>query len=445
MRKSKIVFGIIAVVVAAICIAAIVLSNKGSRNHPATPPGNVGPSHSQYSPDETDPAYTDPSQSGAMETREYSLGGGTSVRKLVKDYDGPLDRTTMFAPSHPEYIDLDEQGFPRCCNTGCVFRNNKEITVTLAYKPTVSEEVEEAKITFGHITATANRFLYLDPKATFRGESVPWNFHFFAVTNGTVVTIPYERNEHSTRTFSRTLDAYDYAGYYNAHYPGTVWYVQNDKAKTATIDAIAYTELGDFVGIFRIYIKRNEDGTYEMSSVYNLDSNQIRYMDLEADIDPSIHYSPSWMGPDELAYIEELAELTLSSQDAVHALLNSGNPIDIDPDRMIVDFRSSEDTRDYFYFDAIIPYDSSDPDRRYEYKSVTTPILAVTLRGLPAPTKNCTLYYLAIATPETNEKHGTYLYIGRDYWDFMRYEDLEGQYYPGSDLERPKGEQNYGG
>ncbi len=442
MKKSKIVFLCIAAVLAVICLISYTAmqSEPGSSEPKETTVSNMeDPNFTctsvTTSQNQQAPTFTgDNGQEVDLTAFEYTVRPGVTAKTLVNNYSGPVDMTYIFTPDHPEYCVADLPGNPIGCSDGSIFRNNTELTLSLV--DPMFEQTGDIELTFGHITGGLNRWLYLDPKATWDGRTIPFYYKVCSVSYGSVLTITEMESTNKTpKTFSRTHDVTENAQYYDAYNPGLVWFASSAKERVVDIDMIVYTAQGDFLTVVRLQITKGQDGTYSLSSVKDLNLNHMLYMEFANEDEAMMYQDPYYFTADELQYIMEMATTTLNNSDLTKYLIKNGNGDSYtpNPERFVIDYRGMNG----MYYAAIVPDESGDPYQSALYLQMGIPMLAVTIRACPTSPLAFTLYYYVIA-PASNAGHGQYQYIGRDYYWVLDALSLKGHRYPGDDLIMPK-------
>lgn len=408
MRNSKKIFLGIAIILALACILAFLLFGPGS--NPDNSPGGseTAPVMQDDTTYPTAPLPTEPTKP------DISVANTVTIHQVEKDPNEVIDTTTNFTEDHPEYIPFGHDN-PICCAAGCVFRNDKTISITIP--DTLTDTVH--KIKFGMITGRCNRFLYLNPTVE-STESGPWLFHFQTVGGGSILTINEESEDpidNFALTMHRTLDNTTNAQYNSPQNPGAVWYTQAPKDGPFYINCLVLNRFGDFCAIVQLTIDRAEDGTY---SIVDLDNRDLRYAEHEL-------YTES-----ELEYLLGQVNEVINDKEQVHFLLRGAEkdqPVHITWDEVFFDLRD-KDTK--LYFMHFVPVDINWKTRCDHYTSQLIPIIGVTVRRV-AGERVCTLYFQVLEAPY-KDRHGTYIYIGRDYTQYDSTERLIGASYPGGDL-----------
>lgn len=417
MKKSKILFGVLAGIIVLICVICFILTrNESSTPQDAatapvsespTPTTNstelIIPENAPQEPIEVDP--TDP---------PIEVKGNVTIKQVDKDPNEVIERIPTIDINHPEVLDVEKTS-PMMSPEGSVYRNDKEISIEIVDQ----QSGEVCTFSFGHITGECNRFLYLNPQFKRNGEPITNNvyYHFDAPygggsiqTYGIDVEENREKNLCLNYSFYRALQERQVAGYVDSKHPGTFWFAQQPIENNVYIDVKAYYYQGGLFATLRLTIAKAEDGTY---SIVDIDNKDL-LTNGENDV-----YSLS-----ELAHVVELTDETYHTPGAVHAYNSMQLDWKLNVSDCLIELRDAETG---LYFNQFIPESGSVWTN--DYAQAQMPIIAATYRwkGLPAQT----MYFWVLKEP-TETTHGTYQYIGYDYPLFQEVSELMAYGYEGN-------------
>lgn len=414
MKKSKIVFAVIAILAVALCVAAYFLLGRGSSNssgassiNPSNAVGGdvTGPAATSDNPyiDETLPPSTSDSSGSETATDPdattspsvdgtVTLGPNVTMQKVDKDPNEVIVRTDEYNPDHPEFT-ADEKYNYFFSSEGHVYRNDKVITIN-AYDAMYDITIP---ISFGYITGGCNRFLYLNPTVE-SDLADQYGFHFTSASNaGFVETIRSTDNIRTVKNYSllRALDQKTPANYVDITHPGAVWYTPTSLDGPIYVDCVVMTMTGDWFATIRIHIAKDPaDGTY---SIVNLENKNLLQEDAQ-DLLPQ----------KELDAICELAGDVLKDPQTLHMTYVNFEIDNTPKERFLVEYRDASTSLYYNYF---IPAGGFQAQLSKEY--VYNPVIAVTYRHFMMSSA-LTLYF-EIVIPHTDTEPGVYNYLGRDY------------------------------
>ena len=421
MKKSKQIFGLIAAVIMAVCLLVILLfggpGNQASQEQPpSTTPADTAPVPESTEPEESNAPYIpEHGVSGIRNT--YTLADNVTITQVPKDPNEVIHAYAPIAKDDPEYLGNDENYETA---EGKVYRNDKIISIDLFDELTG----QEMKISFGYITGTVNRFLYLNPVVETSETTPRYGFYFSPMpAGGNVLTLPViYANEEERLTahrgcynfqVGRALDQREIAGYQDPKHPGTVWFTPAPIESDLWIDVLVYQLAGDLRATLRLTIAKDPDGTY---SIVNLENKNLLQTYEEAE---------SKFTKDELAYIYNIGKTTVENPDIVK--FDAVGNAEVTVERMIIEYRNEQTG---LYYPFFIPADRSGGFYASSAKYADGPILAVTVRHICSVTSVTTMYFRIIKMP-TEREHGKYEYIGRDFLFAESSQALSSQGYPG--------------
>ncbi|HIT34528.1 MAG TPA: hypothetical protein IAC31_07905 [Candidatus Faecousia intestinigallinarum] len=402
MKKLSVILLVLVLIIAlAVLITSIVFRHSAPSvptkifEHPTTEATAVPMPEPSFGND-TAPA-TDPSTEPIIET----VGESVTVNILGIRPGALIDRTMGVAQESPEYI-ADMTAYVG--SEGKVYKNDR--TISIEYLDEVSGKY--LTYSFGYATGEYNRFLYLNPKIEDAKDGYNYYFHFSA-QQGSLVNIAYEDYElYDSFSVRRALNQDAPATYIDPTHPGLVWFTAAPIDEPVSIDVIAWGQ-DSIRAIFRLWIEKDDDGCYYISSIEN--RNLIQ--------EPNSQYDIA-----ELYYIYEMASADIHDGEKLRmTVITDGYP---PIENYIIDYRSIDEGCYYRYF---VPAEGRFTADTLEYRY--NPMIAVTLRTLGGGL-SLTLYYHIIHPPKDGV-HGVYQYIGRDYPLNDTIENLQMLGYPGMD------------
>lgn len=406
MKKSKIVFAIIAVLVAILCLVTLIPGKQSSISS-SLPPATTSTAPTD-STAPTTPAEGSSESSPIMPTASeetypsYTLADNVRITQVEKDPNEVIHAFQPIEKNDPEYFFSGTSTYETM--EGKVFRNDKTISIDV-----YDEFLKETRtFTFGYITGQCNRFLYLNPVCEQAAKHNQFGFRFCTMQSGggSIATIPgnYTSTDAQKKAFrdapnftvERTLDQREIPSYVDPKHPGTVWFTQTPIQGDLWIDVMVYQMGGDFVATLRLTIAKGDDGTY---SIVNLQNKNL----LQNSIREDVAFSRS-----ELEYIYGLADSIINDPDAIKFANNSLQK-EMPIERYLMEYR---DRSTSLYFQHFVPagdgYCASSSDYLYN------PTIAVTARQ-HCGMATCVTMYFHVIKPATDTEHGIYEYIGRDY------------------------------
>lgn len=429
MKKSKRIFGIIAVVVVLICLLICVISPSSPPVETPTQTEGTEPTGDAYggttpylsepvsSIPQTEPYGDDMGVAGVPQT--YKLADNVRITQVEKDPNEVIHAFEPISPSDPEYLASSDENY----NTmeGKVFRNDKTISIDLFDE----FNGRDITITFGYITGELNRFLYLNPTYEHSSEySTQYGFYFNTMLSGggNVVTLPQTyaseealsdaKEESKYFHVGRSLDQNEIATYQDPTHPGTVWFTQTPLERDIWIDVLVYQMGGDMLATLRLTISKGLDGTY---SIVNLENKNLLQTYSEPD---------SLFTKEELGYIYEHAKVVIEDPETIGMIQTPGFEMSIE--RCFIEYRDQSTGLYYTYF---VPYDNSVGWYAKGIDYITSPVIAVTVRQTGGFATAAVLYFRIDKMP-SNGNHGLYTYIGRDFFLYHSRNTLITQGYP---------------
>jgi len=222
-----------------------------------------------------------------------------------------------------------------------------------------------------------------------------------------------EKAKEPSYFFCRTLDVKRCAAYTGPKTPGAVWFAQNATEGPSYVDVLVIAEDGDYIASLRIWICKEEDGTYVFADI---DDNNIVLTGTTSDCAFS---------DEEKKRLETLANSVANDIEQTH--IGKISPAeDYTLDDMIIEWRAQSQS---LYFYEFAPKEGVQKNTGY-YVDIGMPILAVTVRGYNG-SMSLTLYFQVLQYP-SDTKAGTYHYIGRDYYNYSSAVVLHQQTAPGA-------------
>lgn len=414
MKKSKLIFAIVAAVIFILCIVVMMFSDPNDSNTALEVSDPTSESTEQREPLPMESIYVEYPDN----PHEFTIASNVRINQVEKDPNEIIHYNEPVLEGDPEYIAF-KQGKNYGSAEGKVYRNDKTISIDI-FDEYLGKIVT---FTFGYVTGQCNTFLYLNPVCEQATADYQYGFYFNVMpsSGGSVVTIPQEydteealkKAQRAATNFTvlRTLDQRSIAEYVDPQHPGTVWFTQTPMSGSFQINCIVYQMGGDFVASLDLTISKDSDGTY---SIVNLQNNNL----LQLYSEPDAAFSK-----DELGYIYTKVVEVMDDPDLIQ--IASSNTSELSIERTIMEYRDSSTGLYYQYF---VPSNSHLYAQTSDYL-LDGPVVAVTVRQYQGFATGVTLYF-RIVKPATDSAHGTYEYIGRDflYYNFM--ETLINQGYP---------------
>lgn len=411
MKRSKLLFFIIALVIA-VAVSVVLVTKSGAGPEGPTnltsPTGPVEPTNPTGDP-------TTPTQDATGPTSGLDLPG-----YLEPFFPGIS--TSPTEPFKPE--ELGAEDLPE--SNGKHYVNHHETNKWVALPNT--DYV--FSIGFGFTTESVANYLYLNPVVQKEegDEHISLNFQFYFMPSaGHVTTIAdaeygdYRKGSIAS-TFVRAVDYALPAAYVSEEYPGTVWYMDEDVMlgvdEYISIDTLVYHG-GELYAILRIYIVQDSDGNYYLDYVANM--NQLD------EVDPGIEQfeEPVRLSEEDLAWLLSCAKEDLCRENITGSLAKYYEGIEAED--LIIDAISPGKG---FYFDyASYPGDVQD----YYHKQVFADkeLIAVTVRKAKGYYDNAfTLYYTIDRDTGVNGGDVCTL-VAMDWPDLMFLKGLNQEGYPG--------------
>lgn len=400
MKKSKFIFGLIAVLVATVCI--IVMLQSSSQNPTATESGKTDTATTGYELDDYSDITIPPAPT--MPTIPIELDDYVTISKVEKNPNEVIDRTGTISEDDPEY--LDGIGALYSGPEGKVCRNDKTISISI-FNDAWGDLYD---FTFGYVTGECNRFIYLNPVAYRNGVRTQMYYHFANPSSGKIVTPNPDKTLAPQKSYRyyHAMDECEFAEFTNFQQPGVVWYPDTETDEPVYIDLLAVDSNGDAIlAALRITIIKDEnDGTYSIVDLDNLNLIQ----------------QPNPLHPefdtDELLYLVDMAKEIIMNPANHHFGSASSKPELITIERCLIEFT------DHLHYRQFIP-DHGVEDLSCKYEEMLIPFIAVTYNWYGY--HPYTLYFQVMRFPKEDE-HGKYTYIGLDYPNFIYAERLRNKY-----------------
>jgi hypothetical protein len=403
-KNKKILIAVIAVIMAVICVILILpKEDNEDRDHTSSHKKPIG-SGSFF-----------PSIQEQADLSSISLSDDVTVQQIPVD---PVsDRTTIFPESHPEYVEMDA---PVSCDAGCVFANDKTISIKITNPNTgITNE-----ISFGYITGKCNRFLYLNPCGKSNLGKGTFIFKFSKPSQGSIHTVGAEVKSILGATdliMYRVLDKEHVkkGGYTDAQHPGIFWVASDTKGSPITyIDVLVMNSNGQYLATLRLTILYDRKaGTFSIVDLDNRDlnttPNKTKYTEGERQYILTLAQEAA--KDPKLMYLKEEAMKAFKTDQTLQ--------------ETIMDLR---DHTSGLYFDELNNAPDTDSSFSSDYTEKGEQVIAVTLKNYYPPL-HCTLYFQVIKPPSASN-HGVYKYIGRDFLLFNSYDNLVADGYTGPDI-----------
>lgn len=416
MKQSKVIFGVIAAIVAIAVIVVIAISSGSKPEAPSTSGGEqVAPSTDEPSldvpstsgNDATEPSDTKPAPTDPVATEPSSPA-------TIPDWLKPFISTGATEPPAPELPKYEEIDLP--ASSGMNYNNDKSVSITVDYE---FYGLKKMKISFGTGMSGTKQYIALNPHVEIvssQGATLTNDYqYYFMPSDGYVTTITGAEygcyiDGVTNSTFRRAIDYALPSDYISDELPGTIWYMDaSEKAKAPYIDVLVYN-YGELFATLRLNIAKDNSGKYYLESIGNqnqLDADCIDeklddfYLDgmindawdyLQSDFHISAYFSTSNF------IVERRAVGESTYFDFINPLESQawGRPKSdfSDCEVIAVSYRSKQtDSREYraitFYY--VIPEDPT-ADYDFELLGIDHPLMynvhELAISGWPGYTKN---------------------------------------------------------
>lgn len=259
MKQSKVIFGVIAAIVAIAVIVVIAISS-GSKPETPTTGGEPEP------PSTSSPSLDVPTTSG----NESVPSSSATIPGWLEPFlsSGTSEPT---APEVPDYYEQDAERVP--ASSGYHYNNDKSLDITVDFE---KNGLKKMKISFGTGVSGTKQHIALNPHVEIvssQGAELAKNFQFyFMPSDGYVTTITdAEYGDYVKQTYNSTFRrAMDYAlpsDYISDELPGTVWFMgAGEKASAPYLDVLVYNR-GRLVATVRLDIAKDSSGKYYLKSI----------------------------------------------------------------------------------------------------------------------------------------------------------------------------------
>lgn len=274
MKQSKVIFGVIAAIVAIAVIVVIAISSGSKPEAPSTSGGTqVAPSTGEPSlevpstggNDATEPSTTNPAPTDPSATEPSST---VTIPGWLK----PFISTGTTEPPAPEVPKYEEMDLP--ASSGYHYNNDKSVSIAVDYE---RYGLKELKISFGTGVSGTKQYIALNPHVEIvssQGAVLPDRFqYYFMPSNGYVTTITDAEyssyKDTCNSTFRRAMDYALSSDYISDELPGTIWYMgAGEKAAAPYVDVLVYN-FGDMVATLRLNFAKDNSGRYYLESIEN--------------------------------------------------------------------------------------------------------------------------------------------------------------------------------
>lgn len=430
MKRSKLLFLIIAAVVAVAVIIAVVVKPGSDPTTPTDPKVPTGPS-----------GNVDPT-GGNEQPTDPTVPGGDATEPTAQPTNPATEPTTPsvpgvdIVPDKYDYItgELPYYEMPESADT----YDNDHYQLIQLTDPSDANATYTFYFGFGGTTdntvCEVSNYLCLNPCVEFTGDpdhakrygSTYFSFHFIPST-GFVTTISNEEygpqyggNRYCAEfTFNR---AYDYAlpsNYVSAEEPGTVWYTDKELSPNQyiSIDVMVYWAQEPFTTL-RLYVARTATG-WALSSVACTDQLVQKYNPF-ADMMGDEHWLPQ----------ERIDELLFHAKDTLMYADPSLKEESLTNDKFIIEYRKSG-TGTYFDYASWSVDSHSELEDMRAYTNMD--IYAVTYKSCDSSAQHVTFYFYIDGVGEYGED--IYHLFAVDYEQHYDIAQLRVIDYPGYEAE----------
>lgn len=440
MKRSKMLFFVIAVAVIAIVVAIFVLNPGKEPVSPTNPTVTTDPT----SPSGGNPVASNPTQPTGGEdvptfpgSETEPTGPSTPVGPTEPTEPGVEPTEPSSGPSIDDILDLLRPTEPTTGPTeptdptspGALPESSgKHYRNDAVYSKAITDSVtgEIFNVSFGKKVSGIGECIYLNPSVTClsgSGNQASFQFHF-APAWGYLTTLTNQNignylNENICSYFNRAFDRALPAGYVNEENPGTIWYMEDyGYTDTVAIDTLVY-KTGELFATLRIYIVRNNNGIWAIDYVANTNLND------GIDSGISKYEEVMTLTADEMFFIDIMAK---------HKLCTSGIIDTAQADRIFAETPfvviRPMGLGTYFEYASFL----DDPERLIEgeifekYVVIAVSFRNVAFDGSIAPVT----YYFTIARGATEDGNDEIVTLVLDHPAFMFVEGLDAANYPGA-------------
>lgn len=406
MKKSKIIFAVIACITIALC-AVLILSQDQAPD--VQPSGDESSSLPAPGPTDTSAATTDPAATGSAPSMGDTTDPADPTDSGIATEPTPEPSETKPTILTPDYItttlptDHIADALPSSSGS---YKNDRTVSIDIYDAATRKSYT----ISFGVNSDVTGKYLCLGPSITPVDKNVTYYFNF-SCGAGDVITIPgTESSDELFYSFYRTLDDAVPAKYQSSTAPGTIWYTTDRSLKETWIDVRVYRDCCDMFATLRLSVKKDAVGKYYLAGVENLNM-----------LDDGVQ---SELSSTEIDYLLSLYETDIKDRKNVYCALPESYKIH--RKYMCCQWRETGLGTYYDYFNTRgkeVVFSN-----RTDFSS--KPVVAITLRFHLASQMCLTVYYQVDQMP-TQDSHGIYTFIGFDPWNFSTKEDLGRHMYPG--------------
>ena len=267
--------------------------------------------------------------------------------------------------------------------------------------------------TFGHITGKCNRFLYLDPKLKIDGEPESnIYFRFETPTGGGLDTCNMENPPGDMNNYS----------FFRTYDDGHVaTFINNKNPGTIWFTQMPLNEpvyinvqaYHSISGLFASLRLTIAKAEDGTYSIVDLDNN-----DIFASGDYGVFTDA------EIEHLMEMATKTYLDKESTGISIQTSENFKLTEENCLFEIRQPEEG---LYFNQFVPY--SGTNLTSYYADFGVPILTITVRSYGGV--GMTMYFWVVEEP-TATGHGTYQYLGRDFRNFKTIKELTGQGYTGN-------------
>lgn len=367
MKQSKVIFGVIAAIVAIAVIVVIAFSSGSKPETPTTDGEHETPSTNSPSMDVPSTGSDDTTEPSASEP-----SGSFPIWEFLYPYY-TTDGTEPTEPENPEY-----EKFDLPASSGMNYNNDESVSITIDYE---HFGLKELKICFGTGVSGTKQYIALNPTVevlSSKGGKIAESYQFyFMPSDGYVTTITdgeygsyIKKTENST--FRRALDYALPSAYVSDELPGTIWYMgAGERAAASYIEVLVYN-FGELVASLHINIAKDRSGNYYLESIGN--KNQL---------DDDCF--------DERIPQERIEALLMYSEDFMREEYRAN--VNFTEDYFLIERRAIGQST-YFDYVNILPYGNSYGSTKADYLDVE--LYAVTFRALDRGSyyRPVTLYYI---------------------------------------------------
>ncbi len=286
MKRSKILFGIIAAAVVVV-VALVILLMPGSKPGNPTEPGGTTADPDASS---TEGGSTTSGGDVTPPTQSTQPSGGTTTPSGSAGTSTPSKPNNPYSTPWTKYDYITGENIASEMPASYGSYSNKHEMFTVVSEPKYPENIYLFTFGLEQATNNVNDYLYLNPTVSFVGDSESndaydegaFFFHFIP-SAGYITTFSdqafdngYTKNNKFTQfTFNRSMDYSLPANYVSEELPGTVWFTDKEVDGVQWIDVQVYRHRDMFTTL-RIYLNKLATGEWTIVIVVCTDQHNLQ-------------------------------------------------------------------------------------------------------------------------------------------------------------------------